>query len=79
MGSAAAGRPYLPHEDEAIRVCLSEGGDLIALAHRLGRSPDALRLHAQHLGLHTRSRVAAGPSGRTRLFATATPARCPAS
>ena len=24
----------------------------IALAYRLGRSPDALRLHAQHLGLH---------------------------
>jgi hypothetical protein len=52
LGSAPAARPYLPHEDEAIRVCLSEGGDLIALAHRLGRSPDALRLHAQHLGLH---------------------------
>ena len=27
-------------------------GDLIALAYRLGRSPDALRLHARHLGLH---------------------------
>ena len=33
-------------------MCLGHGGDLITLAHRLGRSPDALRLHAQHLGLH---------------------------
>ena len=52
LGRAPAGRPYLSHEDEAIRLCLSQDGDLIALAHRLGRSPDALRLHAQHLGLH---------------------------
>ena len=52
LGGQPAGRPYLPDEDEAIRVCLSQGGDLVALAHRLGRSPDALRLHAQHLGLH---------------------------
>lgn len=44
--------PYVPDEDEAIRVCLSQRGDLVALADRLGRSPDALRLHAQHLGLH---------------------------
>ena len=42
----------MPDEDEAIRVCLSQRGDLVALADRLGRSPDALRLHAQHLGLH---------------------------
>ena len=33
-------------------MCLGHGGDLVALAHRLGRSPDALRLHARHLGLH---------------------------
>lgn len=52
LGRAPAGRPYLAHEDEAIRLCLGHGGDLIALAYRLGRSPDALRLHAQHLGLH---------------------------
>ena len=51
-GRKPAGRPYLPDEDEAIRVCLGHGGDLVALAHRLGRSPDALRLHARHLGLH---------------------------
>jgi hypothetical protein len=52
LGRKPAGRPYPPDEDEAIRVCLGHGGDLIALAYRLGRSPDALRLHAQHLGLH---------------------------
>ncbi len=52
LSSRPAGRPYLPHEDTAVRACVSERGDLIALAHRLGRSPDALRLHAQHLGLH---------------------------
>ena len=52
LGSAPAGRPYLPHENEAIGLCLSVGGDLIGLAHGLGRSPDALRLHAQHIGLH---------------------------
>ncbi len=42
----------MPDEDEAIRLCLDEHGDLVALARRLGRSPDALRLHARHLGLH---------------------------
>jgi hypothetical protein len=52
LGRKPAGLPYLPDEDEAIRVCLGHGGDLVALAHRLGRSPDALRLHARHLGLH---------------------------
>ena len=52
LGRKPAGLPYLPDEDAAIRVCLGHGGDLVALAHRLGRSPDALRLHAQHLGLH---------------------------
>jgi len=51
LGRGPAGRPYLSHEDEAIHRCLSQNGDLSALAYRLGRSPDALRLHAQHLGL----------------------------
>ena len=51
LGRAPAGRPYLSHEDEAIRLCVRQDGDLTALAYRLGRSPDALRLHAQHLGL----------------------------
>ena len=45
-------RPYLAHEDEAIRVCLAERGDLGALGRRLGRSPDAVRLHAQQLGIY---------------------------
>ena len=52
LGRKPAGLVYLPDEDEAIRVCLGHGGDLVALAHRLGRSPDALRLHARHLGLY---------------------------
>jgi hypothetical protein len=33
-------------------VPAGHGGDLVALAHRLGRSPEALRLHARHLGLY---------------------------
>lgn len=52
VGSARVGRPYLPDEDEAIRRCLEDGGDLTALGRRLGRSPDGLRVHAQHLGWH---------------------------
>jgi transposase-like protein len=52
LGSGLAGRPYLPDEDAAIRRCLEDGGNLTALARRLGRSPDGLRVHAQHLGLH---------------------------
>ena len=52
VGRAPAGRRYLSHEDEAIRLCVRQDGDLAALAYRLGRSPDALRLHAQYLGLH---------------------------
>jgi len=46
------GRPYPAHEDEAVRNCLAERGNLVALAGRLGRSSDALRLHAQQLGIH---------------------------
>ena len=38
---------------------MRQDGDLTALAYRLGRSPDALRLHAQQLGLHR-------PSARRR-------------
>ena len=52
LGRKPAGRPYRTDEDEAIRACLGQDGDLNALARRLGRSPDALRLHARHLGLH---------------------------
>jgi hypothetical protein len=49
--SGRASRPYSPAEDEALRALLAEGGDVDALARRLGRSPDALRLHARALGL----------------------------
>ncbi len=52
LGARPASRRYLPHDDEAIRLCIRQGGDLVALADRLGRSPDGLRLHARHLGLH---------------------------
>jgi hypothetical protein len=34
-------------------VCLAERGELVALACRLGRSPNAVRLHAQQLGIHS--------------------------
>lgn len=46
------GRPYLPDEDEAIRGSVGWNGDLVALAHRLGRTPDALRLRARTLGVY---------------------------
>jgi hypothetical protein len=46
------GRPYLAHEDEAIRTCAASRDNLVALALKLGRSPDAVRLRAQHLGVH---------------------------
>ncbi|MGN6870021.1 MAG: hypothetical protein ACTHMY_16635 [Solirubrobacteraceae bacterium] len=51
LGALTAARPYRPDEDAQIRRYVENGGDLVLLAHRLGRSPDALRLHAQHLGL----------------------------
>jgi hypothetical protein len=52
LGRAPAGRPYLSHEDEVIRLCVRQDGDLTALPYRLGSSPGALCVHAQHLGLH---------------------------
>lgn len=48
----APAQPYLSHEDDAIRRCVLEDGNLAALASLLGRSSDALRIHAQQLGLH---------------------------
>jgi len=45
-------RPYLVQEDDAIRICLAERGDFTALGRRLERSSDAVRLHAQQLGIH---------------------------
>ncbi len=52
LGPRDAGRPYQPDEDAQIRSWLERSGDLAVLANGLGRSPDAVRLHAQHLGLH---------------------------
>lgn len=52
LGPGKAGRRYGREEDEAIQRCVQESGDLVALAYRLGRSPDSVRLHAQLLGLH---------------------------
>jgi transposase-like protein len=52
VASRPAARPYGAHEDEAIRACLTNGGDLVGLARRLGRTPDAVRLHAQQLGIY---------------------------
>jgi hypothetical protein len=43
MAAPRPARPYLPHEDEAIRVCLAERGDRGALGRQLGRSPDAVQ------------------------------------
>jgi hypothetical protein len=51
-GARPAARPYLPPEDALIRLWPLERGELVSLADRLGRSPDALRLHAQQLGVH---------------------------
>jgi hypothetical protein len=51
-GARPAARPYLPQDDALIRLWPFERGELVSLAYRLGRSPDALRLHAQQLGVH---------------------------
>jgi hypothetical protein len=51
IGRRPAGRSYLSREDEQIRICITGDGDLAVLARRLGRTPDALRLRAQQLGL----------------------------
>jgi hypothetical protein len=52
IGRRPAGRPYLSREHEQIRICITGDGDLATLARRLGRTPDALRLRAQQLGVH---------------------------
>jgi hypothetical protein len=51
IGRRPAGRPYLSREDDQIRIWITGDGDLAVLARRLGRTPDALRLRAQQLGL----------------------------
>ncbi len=47
-----AGRPYLPAEDDAIRVCLHRHGDLAGAGGRLGPYTRRVRLHARQLGVY---------------------------
>ena len=43
---------YTDRDDAILRERWSSGGNIEALAVELGRTPDALRLHARRLGLH---------------------------
>ena len=52
VGSRPAARRYDAAEDAAIADALRTCGDLNALAERLGRSPEALRLRARALGVY---------------------------
>lgn len=45
------GRPWIDEESDLLRVAYQEGGNLVALAHRLGRSPHSIRWKAWELGL----------------------------
>jgi hypothetical protein len=56
VGSRPAARRYHAAEDAAIAGALRTGGDLNALAERLGRSPEALRLRARALGVYAAPR-----------------------
>jgi len=56
VGSRPAARRYDATEDAAIADALGTGGDLDALAERLGRSPEALRLRARALGVYAAPR-----------------------
>jgi len=56
VGSRPAARRYDAAEDAAIAGALQTGGDLDALAERLGRSPEALRLRARALGVYAAPR-----------------------
>ncbi len=56
VGSRPAARRYDAAEDAAIADALRAGGDLNALAERLGRSPEALRLRARALGVYAAPR-----------------------
>lgn len=56
VGSRPAARRYNAAEDAAIADALRSGGDLNALAGRLGRSPEALRLRARALGVYAAPR-----------------------
>jgi hypothetical protein len=52
LGARPAGRRYEPWEDQAIRDMWSDAHGLPHLAARLNRSPDAIRIRAQALGVH---------------------------
>lgn len=56
VGSRPAARRYNATDDAAIADALRTGGDLNALAERLGRSPEALRLRARALGVYAAPR-----------------------
>jgi hypothetical protein len=56
VGSRPAARRYHAAEDAVIAEALRTGGDLNALAERLGRSPEALRLRARALGVYAAPR-----------------------
>jgi hypothetical protein len=47
-----AAQRYTAADDATLRARWWSGGDVEALARELGRTPDALRLHAHRLGLH---------------------------
>lgn len=52
LGAQPAGRRYEAWEDQEIRETWSDAQGLGHLAARLNRSPDAIRLRAQALGVH---------------------------
>lgn len=52
MGAAPGPLRYSDAEDAAIIACWRRGGNVRALGEELARSPGALRLRAQDLGLH---------------------------
>lgn len=56
VGRRSAPRSYSGIDDERIRACWADGGDVETLAHELGRSAASLRLRAQSLGIHNPQR-----------------------
>jgi hypothetical protein len=52
IGLGPSPRPYTPQEDDLLRAYLARGEGLSALSRELDRSVDALRLHAQRLGVY---------------------------
>jgi hypothetical protein len=58
VGRRCGAAPYEPADDRAIRRCFARGGDVAALARRLGRSVGAVRRHAEALGVYHPARRA---------------------